>query len=175
MSDANREKAANAEKRAFKHIEGEKWCKATNAFLDAYDYHAAVVYIYNAAKAAEFAKDRKLALQLSLEMMGKFPGSDKQAEVNEMIQALSKEVQSASDQAPLAHGQTRTQLTSTRHAPGRPTGAPSRTKRHPPRTRQRQSLHQRNRSLSPPLSTHARSPNRDEKSMKTRSYSTSSA
>ena len=94
VSDANREKAANAEKRAFKHIEGEKWCKATNAFLDAYDYHAAVVYIYNAAKAAEFAKDRKLALQLSLEMMGKFPGSDKQAEVNEMIQALSKEVTS---------------------------------------------------------------------------------
>ena len=102
VSEANREKAANAEKRAFEHIQNEKWCKATNAFLDAYDYHAAVVYIYNAAKAAEFAKDRKLALQLSLEMMGKFPGSDKQAEVNEMIQTLSKDVTSLGPGTPCA-------------------------------------------------------------------------
>ena len=94
MTEAGREQAAAAEKRAFDHIQNEKWCMATNAFLDAYDHHAAVVYIYNAAKAAEFAKDRKLALQLSLEMMGKFPDSDKQAEVNEMIQTLSKEVTS---------------------------------------------------------------------------------
>ena len=93
-NDSNRNKATEAEKNAFSHIENKAWCKATNAFLDAYEYVPEVLYIYNAAKAAEFAEDRKLALQLSLEMMGKFPSSDKQAEINALIQKLSGELTS---------------------------------------------------------------------------------
>ena len=71
-SDADRANATKAEQDAFKHVKNKDWCKATNAFLDAYEYSPEVLYIYNAAKAAELAEDRKLALQLSLEMMGQF-------------------------------------------------------------------------------------------------------
>jgi hypothetical protein len=92
--DAQRKLAEEAENKAFAFIKNEEWCKATNSFLDAYDSVPEVVYIYNAAKAAEYAKDRKLALQLSLEMMGKFPSSDKQAEINALIQKLSGEITS---------------------------------------------------------------------------------
>jgi hypothetical protein len=92
--DAQRKMAEEDENKAFGHIKNEEWCKATNAFLDAYESVPQVVYIYNAAKAAEYAKDRKLALQLSLEMMGKFPSSDKQAEINALIQKLSSEITS---------------------------------------------------------------------------------
>ena len=94
-NDTNRKKATEAEKNAFSHIENKDWCQATNAFLDAYEYVPEVLYIYNAAKAAEFAQDRKLALQLSLEMMGKFPSSDKQTEINNLIQKLSGELTSS--------------------------------------------------------------------------------
>ena len=92
--DTNRANATKAEQDAFKHVKNKDWCKATNAFLDAYEYSPEVLYIYNAAKAAELAEDRKLALQLSLEMMGQFPSSDKQTEINTLIQKLSGELTS---------------------------------------------------------------------------------
>ena len=88
----NKAEATKAENQAFEYIRLKEWCKATNAFLDAWDHEKVDAYIYNAAKAAEYAKDRKLALTLSIELLGEFPDYNKQQEINELIKKLTDDI-----------------------------------------------------------------------------------
>ncbi len=86
-------KAAQAdEQRAFDFIEAEDWCNATNSFLDAYEKAPIIDYLFNAAKAARLAGDRRQAMQLNIELLGQFPGSPLTAEVNKNNKELSDEM-----------------------------------------------------------------------------------
>ncbi len=85
--DVSRAKAAEA--RAFVAIEGEQWCSAMNHFLEANAAAPSVDLIYNAAQAADLADDRAQALKLYDELVGAYPGSERQAQVNERVKELN--------------------------------------------------------------------------------------
>lgn len=82
-------RAKAAEARAFEAIEGERWCDAMHHFLEANAAAPSVDLIYNAAQAADLAEDRKQALKLYVELVGAYPGSERQAEVNARIRELT--------------------------------------------------------------------------------------
>jgi hypothetical protein len=88
----NLKEAQADEQRAFDFIEAEDWCNATNAFLDAYEKAPIIDYLFNAAKAARLAGDRRQAMQLNIELLGQFPGSPLTAEVNKNNKDLSDEM-----------------------------------------------------------------------------------
>lgn len=82
-------RAKAAEARAFEAIDGERWCDALHHFLEANAAAPSVDLIYNAAQAADLAEDRKQALKLYVELVGAYPGSERQAEVNARIRELT--------------------------------------------------------------------------------------
>ena len=88
----NLKKAQADEQKAFKFVKAEDWCNATNAFLDAYEKAPIIDYLFNAAKAARLAGDRRQAMQLNIELLGQFPGSPLTAEVNQNNKELSDEM-----------------------------------------------------------------------------------
>ena len=88
----NLKEAQADEQRAFEYIEAEDWCNATNSFLDAYEKAPIIDYLFNAAKAARLAGDRRQAMQLNIELLGQFPGSPLTAEVNKNNKELSDEM-----------------------------------------------------------------------------------
>lgn len=81
--------AKRAEARAFEAIDDERWCEAMHHFLEANGAAPSVDLIYNAAQAADLAEDRKQALKLYVELVGAYPGSERQAEVNARIRELT--------------------------------------------------------------------------------------
>lgn len=88
----NLKQAQAYEERAFQYIKAEDWCGATNSFLDAYEKAPIIDYLFNAAKAARLAGDRRKAMQLNIELLGQFPGSPLTAEVNQNNKELSDEM-----------------------------------------------------------------------------------
>lgn len=84
--------ARAAEERAFAAIDEERWCDAAHRFMDANDIAPSVDLIYNAAQAADYAGDRKLALHLYTELIGAYPGSDRQAAVNQRMVEITSQV-----------------------------------------------------------------------------------
>lgn len=81
--------AKAAEARAFEAIDGERWCEAMHHFLEANRAAPSVDLIYNAAQAADLAEDRKQALKLYVDLVGAYPGSERQTEVNARIRELT--------------------------------------------------------------------------------------
>lgn len=82
-------RAKRAEASAFEAIEGERWCDAARHFREANAAAPSVDLTYNAAQAADLAEDRRQALELYVELVGAYPGSDRQTQVNERIQELT--------------------------------------------------------------------------------------
>lgn len=89
-SAADVKKAKAAEARAFQAIEGERWCDAMQLFLKANAAAPSVDLVYNAAQAADLAKDREQALKLYQELVGAYPESERQAQVDERIRELGE-------------------------------------------------------------------------------------
>lgn len=89
------ERSRAAEERGFASVDKEAWCEAYGAFLEANHFAPSVDLIFNAAQAADLAGDKKAALQLYADLLGAYPGSERQAQVNqrlvELTQALQKE------------------------------------------------------------------------------------
>ncbi len=91
-AQADVDAARAAEEKAFAAIDEQRWCDAAHRFLDANDIAPSVDLIYNAAQAADYAGDRKLALRLYADLVGAYPGSDRQEAVNQRMVELTGEV-----------------------------------------------------------------------------------
>jgi len=90
-SDAvTRSKAAEA--RGFELVEQEQWCDAMHAFLDANASAPSLDLIFNAALAADYAGDRQKALKLYADLIGAYPGSERNAEVTARIAELTQKM-----------------------------------------------------------------------------------
>jgi hypothetical protein len=87
------ERSRAAEERGFVDVENERWCAAFAAFMEANHFAPSVDLIFNAARAADLAGDRKHAVKLYAELLGAYPDSERQAEVNNRLAALTQEVQ----------------------------------------------------------------------------------
>mgnify|MGYP000902700745 CR=1 FL=1 len=85
-----RSKAAEA--RGFELVEKEQWCDAMHAFLEANDAAPSLDLISNAALAADYAGDRQKALKLYADLIGAYPGSERNAEVTARIGELSQKM-----------------------------------------------------------------------------------
>jgi hypothetical protein len=119
-----------AEERGFDLVANEKWCEATYAFLEANDAAPSLDLIFNAALAADYAGDRQKALKLYADLIGAYPGSERNAEVTARIGELTQKMgadgvgtacaEPAPDEAtPIATDAAATSSTST------PTGEPA--------------------------------------------------
>jgi hypothetical protein len=91
-SEGADERAKAAESRAFAAIDEERWCDAGFAFLEANELAPTIDYIYNAAQAVDYAGDKKRALKLYAELLGAYPGSERQEAVNQRIRELTEAV-----------------------------------------------------------------------------------
>jgi hypothetical protein len=99
-SDPDVAESKRAEARAFAAVEEERWCDANHAFLAAHQAAPQLDLVYNAAQAADLGGDKQQAVQLYVELLGAYPDSARQAEVDERIRALSKELQSGVEGVP---------------------------------------------------------------------------
>lgn len=88
----NEERAKEAEAEAFRAVESEAWCDALHLFVFAHQSAPSLDLIWNAAQAADLAKDRKQALKLYVELLGAYPNSERESHVRDRIGALTQEV-----------------------------------------------------------------------------------
>ena len=88
----NVEQAKKAEAEAFRAVESESWCDALHLFVFAHQAAPSLDLIWNAAQAADLAKDRKEALKLYVELLGAYPNSERETHVRERIGVLTQEV-----------------------------------------------------------------------------------
>jgi hypothetical protein len=86
----SRSKAAEA--RGFALVEKEQWCDAAHAFIEANAAAPSLDLIFNAALAADYADDRQKALKLYADLIGAYPGSERNAEVTARIAELTQKM-----------------------------------------------------------------------------------
>ena len=89
LADDDLAMAAQHEEAGFAAAEAESWCEAASHFLKAYRAAPTIDYVYNAAMAADYAGDRRLALRLLVLLLGRHPDSERAQEVNKRTQHMA--------------------------------------------------------------------------------------
>lgn len=86
-ADVSRAKAAESE--AFVAIDEERWCEATQLFLEANGAAPSLDLVYNAAQAADLAEDRAQALKLYRDLESAYEKGERKVQVTERVRELT--------------------------------------------------------------------------------------